>query len=672
MSRPRSTVRTLSIVLVTAAVAAAATACRSAPTVPPPSTAAAVAAPTTPEHPRALAAAPSSPMAAPASASAEPSRGAPPLLVTVTALAAMLRSTPAPPIPHTGGGGPAYSGGGGGGLANPYTLVAGRSPARYSNGGAPASRMGALPLGMPASGRASQAEGTEGESYAPIDDNPFLAADDAPLSTFALDVDSASYANVRRYLTAGDQPPPDAVRIEELLNAFRFDDPPPVDDRPFAIHVESADAPWAPAHRLVRIGLKGRPIADDARPAANLVFLIDVSGSMQEENKLPLVKLALRLLVDQLHENDRVSIVVYAGNSGLVLPPTAGADRAAIGAAVEGLEAGGSTAGGEGIALAYDVAASAYIDGGVNRIILATDGDFNVGLSDPAQLERLVETRAKEGGTAKPVFLTVLGFGTGNVRDDMLETLADRGNGQHGYIDSAAEARKVFVEELGGTLVTIAKDVKLQVEFNPAQVAGYRLLGYENRLLAAEAFNDDAQDGGEMGAGHSMTALYEVVPAGGVVPATTPSATPEPSATWDPQLAALMPPTATADPAVTPTPTPEVDALRYQGAAADPDAGRELLVVKMRYKEPDGASSTRMTVPVVDAGAVMAAASPDLHFAAAVAAFGLLLRNSPYKGGADLAMVADLAAVGKGADGAGYRQGFIELVKGAMERGVLK
>ena len=672
MSRPMSTIPVLSPSVLSAAVAAAAViaaaaACRSAPTLPP----------APPSSPTAAAAAPTPPViaAAPDTPSAVPTPVvAPPLQVTVTALAALLRSTPVPLAPRTGGAmapAPVVMFGGGG-SATVNGLFPDLAPARYGNGGAPATHMGELPLRLPMGGRAAQEEDPSGERYAPIYDNPFLGAAGAPLSTFALDVDSASYANVRRFLTAGDRPPRDAVRVEELLNAFRFDDPPPSGDDPFAVHIESAEAPWAPDHRLVRIGIKGRAIDNDARPAANLVFLLDVSGSMQVENKLPLVKLALRLLIDQLKENDRVSIVVYAGSSGLVLPPTAGHDRAAIAAAIEGLEAGGSTAGGDGIALAYDVAASAYIDGGVNRIILATDGDFNVGVDDPEQLKRLVETRAKEGGADKPVFLTVLGFGTGNVRDDMLEALAGRGNGQHAYIDTPAEARKVFVEELGGTLVTIAKDVKLQVEFNPATVAGYRLLGYENRLLAAEDFNDDAKDGGEMGAGHSMTALYEVVPAGGAVPTAVASPTPEPSATWDPALAGLMPPTSTPDPAVTPTPTPEIDPLRYQGAAADPGAAGELLVVKLRYKQPDGAASARMAVPVVDGGQAMADATTELRFAAAVAAFGMLLRDSPFKGSADWAMVGDMAAAGRGADGAGYRQGFVELVNSALERGVLK
>lgn len=656
MTRPPRFVRPLCIAL-PAAIAVAA--CAGRPTAPP-------------------AAPPTATPSGPAPTVGEPLSILPSLRASATALQARWRTTPAP-APSATAVAPASAPGGGAGIAlgvgggGPTDLSFGLAPARYGNGGAPSTRMGEMPRWLPMGGHAAQADGGAGERYAPIDDNPFLAASGAPLSTFALDVDTAAYANARRYLTAGSPPPPDAVRIEELLNAFRFDDPPPADGRPLAVRVESAEAPWAPSHRLVRIGLRARPIDDAGRPAANLVFLVDVSGSMRTENKLPLVKTALRLLIDQLGENDRVSIVVYADGEGLVLPPTAGADRTAIAAAVDGLEAGGSTAGGSGIALAYDVAAAAYIDGGVNRIILATDGDFNVGISDPDQLRRLVETRAREGGAAKPVFLTVLGFGTGNVRDDMLETLADRGNGQHGYIDTAAEARKVFVEELGGTLVTVAKDVKLQVEFNPARVAGYRLLGYENRLLAAEDFNDDAKDGGEIGAGHSMTALYEVIPAGGAVPTAAPSPTPAPSATWEPALAALMPPTPTVDPNATATPTPEVDPLRYQGPAADPDAGGELLVVKLRYKLPEGAESERMTLPVVEGETppTMAAASPDLHFAAAVAAFGLLLRHSPFKGAADWAMVTDLAAVGRGDDGAGYRRAFSDLVTDALTRGAL-
>jgi Ca-activated chloride channel family protein len=468
------------------------------------------------------------------------------------------------------------------------------------------------------------------EEYDRIEDNPFLGARQNPLSTFSIDVDRASYANVRRYLVQGQRPPKDAVRIEELVNYFRYDYDGPDGRHPVAIHTELAAAPWQPAHRVLRVGVQGRKIDLKSAPANNLVFLIDVSGSMQPENKLPLLKRAFALLVDELREQDRVSIVVYAGAAGMVLPPTSGADKPKIHAALEALDAGGSTAGGAGIRLAYDFAKQEHIRVGNNRVILATDGDFNVGVSSTSELVRLVEEKREQG-----TFLTVLGFGMGNYKDGRLEQLADKGNGNYAYIDDLLEARKTLVTELGGTLVTIAKDVKLQVEFNPARVAAYRLIGYENRLLRAEDFNDDRKDAGELGAGHTVTALYEIVPVGaeGTVKVRG------------------------------------IDSLRYERPAPlDPSArpaseGGELAYVKLRYKDPDGSTSRLLEHPVADR---VTRASTDFTFAAAVAAFGMVLRESEHKGGADWRMVAQLARAGRGEDAEGYRSEFIRLVEGTV------
>ncbi|SIO65126.1 prepilin-type processing-associated H-X9-DG domain-containing protein [Singulisphaera sp. GP187] len=357
------------------------------------------------------------------------------------------------------------------------------------------------------------------EDYDHVVDNPFLRVRDEPLSTFSVDVDTASYANVRRFLDHNTLPPVDAVRIEEMLNYFPYDDPPPTGDAPIATHVEAAACPWSPGHRLARIGLTARPVGREGRPQSNLVFLIDVSGSMTDATKMPLLKSALRTMVGCLGENDRVAIVVYAGASGLVLPSTSCQEKTRVLEAIELLESGGSTNGGAGIQLAYDHAVANFLVGGTNRVILATDGDFNVGVAAPGELIRLIEAKARSG-----VFLTVLGVGMGNIKDATLEQLADKGNGHYAYIDSLREARKVLVEELGATLVTVAKDVKLQVEFNPAKVGAYRLIGYENRLLRNQDFNDDTKDAGEVGAGHHVTALYELIPAGreGDVPTVDP------------------------------------------------------------------------------------------------------------------------------------------------------
>ncbi len=469
------------------------------------------------------------------------------------------------------------------------------------------------------------------ESYAYRKDNAYQRVVDQPYSTFSADVDTASYANVRRFLLQGQRPPADAVRIEEMVNYFPYGDRPPTGDAPFAASLEVASAPWAPEHRLVRIGIKGRELSEAARPAANLVFLLDVSGSMDEPNKLPLVKQSLRLLVDKLRPDDHVAIVIYAGASGLALPSTPASHKAEILDAIERLDAGGSTNGAMGIQLAYDIAKAHFIPGGVNRVILATDGDFNVGVTSEGELVRLVEEKAKTG-----VFLTVLGFGMGNIKDSALEQLADKGNGNYAYIDSLAEAKKTLVEQAGGTLVTIAKDVKLQVEFNPALVQAYRLIGYENRLLAREDFNNDKVDAGEIGSGHTVTALYEVVPVGAELPATG-----------------------------------SVDPLKYQkvedskSKSENPKSG-ELLTVKIRYKEPAGEVSSKLEFPLHDTGAAFASASQDFKFAAAVAAFGMVLRDSPHKGAATLTDVIAWGRAGLGGDAGGYRSKFLGLVERAQ------
>ena len=478
--------------------------------------------------------------------------------------------------------------------------------------------------GLPVEPWRWQREPGNTEAYARIEDNRFLAAGSNPLSTFSIDVDAASYSNVRRFLSQGMLPPADAVRLEELVNYFSYTYPDRTGKHPFAVSTDVAPCPWAPDHRLVRIGLQAKRIATQDLPPSNLVFLIDVSGSMQSPDKLPLVKQAFRALVQELRAEDRVAIVVYAGAAGLVLPPTSGADKSTILAAIDRLEAGGSTAGGAGLRLAYDVARENYLPEGNNRLILATDGDFNVGVSSDAELIRLVEARREEG-----TFLTVLGFGSGNLKDTKMEQMADKGNGHYAYIDNFREAHKVFVREFGGTLFTVAKDVKIQVEFNPARVQAYRLLGYENRVLAKEDFADDRKDAGELGAGHSVTALYEVVPVG-------------------------APPVALAG-----------DSLTYQQVTLRQTASQspDLLTVKLRYKDPKGASSRLLTSPVIDRGERRS--SDDQRCASAVAAFALVLRNSEFKGTASYDLVLALAREARGEDEEGYRQEFISMVERA-------
>lgn len=461
------------------------------------------------------------------------------------------------------------------------------------------------------------------EDYAHVNENQFLSVADQPLSTFSIDVDTASYANARRFLNQGTLPPKDSIRVEEWLNYFSYDYPDPAGNEPFSATSEVSACPWNGSHRLVRLGLKTRSISQATTPPRNLVFLVDVSGSMMPENKLPLLKRGLGMLAENLRSNDTISIVVYAGASGLALPPTPGSDRARVMDALGRLEAGGSTNGGDGIRLAYSVASARFIKGGINRVILATDGDFNVGTSSQGELQRLIEDERKSG-----VFLTVLGFGEGNVKDATMELLADKGNGNYAYIDSINEARKVLVREAGATLVTVAKDVKLQVEFNPTRVESYKLIGYEDRLLAKEDFNDDKKDAGDIGAGHSVTALYEVIPKG------------EKGA------------------------PPKVDPLKYQTApgVAPAAVSNELMTVNIRYKAPSSETSQKFSRTVADAAAPIAQSSQDFRFAAAVAEAGLVLRSAPSLSGASLESARSLAQGAVGADPNGDRHEFVSLL----------
>jgi Ca-activated chloride channel homolog len=458
------------------------------------------------------------------------------------------------------------------------------------------------------------------EAYDHLDENPFRSPKVAPMSTFSVDVDRASYGNVRRFLTKGELPPKDAVRIEELVNYFPYDDPTPGDNgSPLRISTEVAAAPWNPSHDLVRIALRARDVDMRRAPASNLVFLVDVSGSMAGPGRLPLVKQSLGLLVNELRDEDHVAIVVYAGSAGLVLPSTSGKDRQRIMGALDGLESGGSTAGGAGIRLAYDIARQNFIKGGNNRVILCTDGDFNVGQSSDGELVRLIEQRRTEGS-----YLTILGFGMGNYKDSKMEKLAGAGNGNYAYIDDLLEARKMLVKEMGGTLLTVAKDVKLQVEFNPARVQAYRLIGYEDRLLRDEDFANDAKDAGDVGAGHTVTALYEIVPSGAKLDVTL----------------------------------PDVSSLRYQSVTGKASPTDELLHVAMRYKAPDGDKSLLVTHPV---RAERSNPSESMRFASAVAGFGMLLRESPHRGALTWQQQIALARGAKGRDEDGYRADFIRL-----------
>lgn len=476
---------------------------------------------------------------------------------------------------------------------------------------------------------------TSTETYELLGESPFLLAKETPLSTFSIDVDTASYSNVRRMLESEQLPTEGAVRVEELVNYFSYDYPQPVDGRPFSVNIETAAAPWAPQHELVRIGLKAQEIPKEDRGPANLVFLIDVSGSMNAENKLPLLKRSLQALVKKLAPDDQVALVVYAGSSGVVLPSTPGKERERILSALDRLQAGGGTNGAQGIALAYQTARESFLKDGNNRVILCTDGDFNVGVTSQDDLVAMIEKERASG-----VFLSVLGFGSGNLKDSTMEKLADKGNGNYAYIDTFAEGRKVLVEQMNSTLFTIAKDVKIQVEFNPAQVAGYRLIGYENRILAKEDFNDDKKDAGEIGSGHTVTALYEIVRAGQQVPD-------QPSV----------------DPLKYQTPAPVIAAVEKK--AAEPVSG-DLLTVKLRYKAPDGDKSQLIDKSVV-AGPVRPfdQASPDFQFATAVAAFGMKLRGSSYVGELSWAEIQKIARRNLGEDPGSYRAEFLTLVEKA-------
>jgi len=462
------------------------------------------------------------------------------------------------------------------------------------------------------------------EEYDAVNENIFHEAQKNPLSTFSIDVDAASYSNIRRFISNGQRPPKDAVRIEEMVNYFDYDYSQPKDDHPFAVHTEISTAPWNTQHKLVHIGLQGRKIATESLPPSNIVFLIDVSGSMDEPNKLPLVKNSFRMLVDQLREQDHVAIVVYAGAAGVVLEPTSGSNKKEIIASLDQLEAGGSTAGGEGLQLAYALAKKHFKTGGNNRVVLATDGDFNVGESSNAGMERLIEEKRKDG-----VFLTVLGYGMGNYKDSKMETLADKGNGNYAYIDNISEARKVLVNEFGGTLFTIAKDVKIQIEFNPTKVKAYRLIGYENRMLKSEDFNNDKKDAGELGSGHTVTALYEIIPVG-----------------VESELF-------------------NVDELKYQKSKVSATAkqSEELMTIKLRYKKPDEDVSNKIVHPLLDSDVPFNKTSDNFRWSASVAAFGMLLRESEYVKGFSYEQVVTLAQGAKGADKEGYRVEFINMAK---------
>ena len=481
------------------------------------------------------------------------------------------------------------------------------------------------PSAAPAEPWRQRREAWNTEAYARIEENRFLPVVSSPVSTFSIDVDAASYSNVRRFLAQRTLPPADAVRLEEMVNYFSYHYPDRAGEHPFGLMADVGPCPWASGHRLVRVALQARRVDARELPPSNLVFLIDVSGSMQSPDKLPLVKRAFRTLVQELRPGDRVAIVVYAGAAGLVLPSTPGSRKSEILDAIDRLEAGGSTAGGAGLKLAYDVARDHFLAEGNNRVILATDGDFNVGASSDAEMIRLVARRREEG-----TFLTVLGFGTGNLKDTKMEQMADQGNGHYAYVDSYEEARKVFVGEFGGTLFTVAKDVKIQVEINPARVQAYRLLGYENRLLAREDFADDRKDAGELGAGQAVTALYEVVPVGA-----------EPVALTD-------------------------DGLNYQDVTIRPSARRssELLTVRVRYKLPTGSESRLLSRPVTDRNAEP---DEDFRFASAVAGFAMLLRDSEHRGTASFERVIALARGARGSDVEGYRAEFVGLVETARD-----
>ncbi|MBC7566221.1 MAG: von Willebrand factor type A domain-containing protein [Pedobacter sp.] len=469
----------------------------------------------------------------------------------------------------------------------------------------------------------------DNESYAIVTENKFKNVLQSPLSTFSIDVDAASYSNLRRYINNGSFPPSEAIRIEEMVNYFDYEYEQPKGTNPVNINTEISNAPWNTSHRLVKIGLQAKKVSNANLPASNLVFLIDVSGSMNQANKLPLLVSSFKMLADQLRKQDKVAIVVYAGNAGVVLPSTNGNEKTKIKEALNKLSAGGSTAGGEGIELAYKIAAENFVKGGNNRVILATDGDFNVGASSDNDMENLIEQKRKSG-----IFLTVLGYGMGNYKDSKMEKLADKGNGNYAYIDNISEARKVLITEFGGTLYTVAKDVKLQVEFNPSKAQAYRLIGYENRMLKSKDFNDDKKDAGEMGSGHTVTALYEVIPVG-----------------------------------VKSSFSGSVDDLKYQAQESKPVVlqgnGKELMTVKLRYKQPDGNVSRLIEQPVIDNTIGFNQTSNNFRFSAAVAEFGLLLKQSEFMQKSSFDHVISTADAARGKDSEGYRSEFVKLARSA-------
>lgn len=459
------------------------------------------------------------------------------------------------------------------------------------------------------------------EQYNRIYENEYLEVTQNPLSTFSIDVDTASYSNVRRFLTQGQMPPEDSVRIEEMINYFSYNYPEPTGDDPFSITTEVAPCPWNPDHQVALVGLQGKRLQSKDMPPSNLVFLIDVSGSMNEPNKLPLLKQSFRMMVQQLRAEDKISIVVYAGAAGKVLDPTPGDQKQTILNAIDNLQAGGSTAGGAGIQLAYELAKTNFIKDGNNRVVLATDGDFNIGVSSDGELTRIIEEKRKDG-----IFLTVLGFGTGNYKDAKMEQLADKGNGNYYYIDNLKEGKKVLVQELGSALFAIAKDVKIQIEFNPGQVKAYRLVGYENRVLAKEDFNDDTKDAGELGTGHTVTALYEIVPAGSQEKFG------------------------------------QVDELKYQTTQVKNTD--DVMTVKLRYKKPNEDTS-KLLSRVVSRNDIQAGMSENLAWASSVAEFGMILRNSKFKGQAAYSQALQQATAAKGQDPWGLRQEMIDLIRTA-------
>jgi Ca-activated chloride channel family protein len=484
---------------------------------------------------------------------------------------------------------------------------------------------------------ATSRERANREQYEAPQENRFFNVDEVPLSTFAIDVDTASYANVRRFLQNGQLPPPQAVRIEELLNYFQFNYQPPADQHPFAVHLESAECPWNREHLVIRVGLKGKEVAKAERPSSNLVFLIDTSGSMNDEDKLPLLKSALAMLTNELTATDYVTIVTYAGNAGLQLPPTNGTQKNRIISVLDSLRSGGSTHGSAGIKLAYEQAKANFVEGGVNRVILCTDGDLNVGVTSDDALIQLITEQAKSG-----IYLSVMGFGEGNLQDAKLEKIADHGNGVYAYIDGLKEARKVFVEQMSGSLVTIAKDVKIQLEFNPAQVTSYRLIGYENRVMSNRDFRNDKKDAGEIGAGHTVTALYEVALVGSASPVVEKLKYQKNSVTDEPQVKTV--------------------------SLEQDDISRELLTVRLRYKSPDAtedAAATEFETAISDRGKATRDASESFRFATAVAMAGLVLRDSEYKGDANLDAAIEIATTSIGEDSQGWRKEFVELMQKA-------